>query len=609
MGATRFTRRVGGLLLCGVLALAAGCGGGGGSGGGNGTAAGTGSSADAAGTGTVTQSTPAGATSAPAPVVEMPASRADAARFLTQASFGPTDAEIDHLMAVGYAAWIDEQFALPTASHLASWDAADAAMKAAVPPDAASQEQVLESFWKQALTGPDQLRQRMAYALSQIFVLSLADSVVASDPRAAASWLDLLGGRSFGSYRDLLQAVTLHPLMGIYLSHLKNRKADPNTGRVPDENYAREVMQLFSIGLVELNDDGSARGGGIDTYGQADVGGLARVFTGWSWACADWPSDSCFASNSPFSSSDPGRSAKPMAAYAQFHSTEAKVFLGTTIPAQPTADPNASLKSALDALAAHANVGPFIGRQLIQRLVTSNPSPAYVRSVARAFADNGSGARGDLKAVLKAILMHPEARRMSDSAGKLREPVLKLSAFLRAFPHHSDSGNYRVGNTDSSALELGQTPLRSPSVFNFYRPGYVPPGTAAAAASLVVPELQIAHETSVAGYVNYMRDNLVGGVGRFSAALDRRDLQGDYRAELVLADKPADLVEQIAFKLTYGSAPQALKNEITEAIKKITLPAPDSTGSNQAVIDNGRRMRVAVALLLVLASPEFQVQK
>jgi len=595
LGAKRIARRLGGLLLTWTLVLQAGCGGGSGG-------ADTGSNA---------------AQAAPAtPVVEKPASRAEAARFLTQATFGPTDADIEHLMAIGYAAWIDEQFALPAASHRASWEAADAALKAVTATAAAGQDPVLESFWKQALTGPDQLRQRSAYALSQIFVISMADSVVGSNPRAAAAWLDTLGGHSFGSYRGLLEAVTLHPMMGVYLSHLKNQKADASSGRVPDENYAREVMQLFSIGLVELNEDGSAHVGvnGNDSYAPADVGGLARVFTGWSWACPAWPSNGCFANGSSNGSSDPDRTFKPMVAYAQYHSTEAKAFLGTTIAAQATADPSASLKTALDTLAAHPNVGPFIGRQLIQRLVTSNPSPDYVRAVSRAFADNGSGARGDLKAVLKAILMNPEARRTNDSAGKLREPVLKLSAFMRAFPHRSDSGNYRVGNTDSTASALGQTPLRSPSVFNFYRPGYVAPGTAAAAASLVVPEMQIAHETSIAGYVNYMRDNVSAGVGQFNGTLNgvvlnRRDLQGDYSTEVALAGTPAELVEQVAFKLTYGTATQALKTEIADAITKIALPAPNSSGSNQSAIDNARRARVNAAVLLVLASPEFQVQK
>ena len=283
-------------------------------------------------------------------------------------------------------------------------------------------------------------------------------------------------------------------------------------GRVPDENYAREVMQLFSIGLVELNPDGSARASGgkpLETYGQADIAGLAKVFTGWSWDCPEWPDNSCFFGGSANGNSDPDRSFKNMVGYPQYHAKEEKTFLGTTIAAQTTADPQASLNTALTTLAAHPNVGPFIGRQLIQRLVTSNPSPQYVAAVGAAF--KGSG--GDMKAMLKAVLMHPEARRMSATDGKLREPVLKLSAFLRAFGFTSDTGNFRVGNTDNAGTALGQTPMRSPSVFNFYRPGYVPPGTEAAAAALAVPELQIAHETTAAGYVNFMRDNIAARRG------------------------------------------------------------------------------------------------
>lgn len=536
---------------------------------------------------------------------EKPATRDEAARFLTQASFGPTEASIDRVMAVGYGAWIDEQFALAPTSHRASWETADATIKASGG-SGAGQDQVYESFWRQAITGNDQLRLRTAFALSEIFVISMVDDNVGNNPRAVAAWLDMLGSDGLSTYRQLLESVSRHPMMGYYLSHLKNQKADPRTGRVPDENYAREVMQLFSIGLVELNEDGSAKGG--DTYGPGDIAGLAKVFTGWSWSCPDWPDNACFSNGSVNGVSDPDRSFKAMLGYPQYHSTEEKTFLGTTIAAQTASDPSASLKTALDRLAAHPNVGPFIGRQLIQRLVTSNPSPAYVSAVSRAFADNGSGVRGDMKAVVKAVLMHPEARLKSDRAGKLREPVLKLSALLRAFPHASDTGNWRIGNTDSAASSLGQTPMRSPSVFNFYRPGYVAPGTQAAQASLVAPEMQIAHETSAAGYVNYMRDVVQLGAGATNAAFgNRRDVQPDYSAELALADQPVALVDRVATKLTYGSAPAALKTEISDAITKITIPA--ATGSNQAAIDSAKRNRVNAAILLMLASPEFQVQK
>jgi len=581
-------------VLCASLFLAA-CGGGGGGG-------------EAA--------APAVATPV-AVVVEKPATRATAARFLTQATFGPTDADIDRVMAVGYSAWIDEQFALPATSHRSYFQARDAEIKVANASSSAGQDQVLESFWKQAVSGPDQLRQRSAYAMSQIFVISMVDSGVANDLRAVAAWMDMLGDKGLGTYRDLLENVSRHPMMGIYLTHLRNQKADQRSGRVPDENYSREVIQLFSIGLVELNEDGSARqvnGAAVETYGAADISGLAKVFTGWSWACPDWPDNSCFFSGSVGTNSDPDRGFKPMMGYAQYHSTEEKKFLGVTIAAQTQSDPTASLRTALDTLAAHPNVGPFIGRQLIQRLVTSNPSPTYVRDVARAFANNGSGVRGDMKAVIKAVLMHPEARVMSDTSGKVREPVLRLSAYLRAFPHRSDTGQFKVGNTDNPGTALGQSPLRAPSVFNYYRPGYVAPGTASAGRSLVAPELQIAHETTAAGYINYMRDNVASGVGQNNGTvagvvLNRRDLQGDFSAELAMAADPVALAERVVSRLTYTSA-TALKAEISTTVGLTAIPAlvTSGTGNNQAAINAARRTRVNIAVLLALASPEVMVQ-
>ena len=549
---------------------------------------------------------------------EIPASRSDAARFLTQASFGPTTAAVDRVMAIGYGAWIDEQLAATQASHRSSWEAQDAVVKAANAANTIGQDGIYNSFWKQAVTGEDQLRQRVAFALSQIFVISLQDSTVGENPRAVADYMDMLATRGFGNYRDLLEAVSLHPMMGASLTSLRNRKADPRTGRVPDENYAREVMQLFSIGLLQLNDDGSvkqANGAALETYTPADIAGLAKVFTGFSWACPDWPDNSCFSNGSLNGVSDPDRWIKPMVGYPQFHSTEEKAFLTATVAAQAQSNPGASLKTALDTLYNHPNVGPFIGKQLIQRLVTSNPSPAYVGAVAAAFNNNGSGVRGDLRAVIKAVLLHPEARVVSTSSGKIREPILRLSAVLRAFGFSSDSGNFRVGNTDNAGTSLGQTAMRSPTVFNFYRPGYVAPGTQAAAAGLVAPEMALAQETTAAGYVNYMRDNVSSGVGASATvtvngvSVTRRDLQPDFSAELALADKPADLVELLNTKLTYGGMPDALKTEIRTAVESIAIPVLNSTGSNQAAIDTAKRNRVNAAVFLTVVSPEFQVQK
>ncbi len=546
---------------------------------------------------------------------DLPASRADAARFLAQASFGPTTADIDALMAQGYTAWVDRQFTLPATSHRAWWEARDAAIRLATPTSGAGQDQIWESFWRQAAIGEDQLRQRVAYALSQIFVISALDGNVGNQPRAMAAWLDMLGSHAFGNYRVLLEDVARHPLMGFYLSHLRNQKADPVNGRIPDQNFARESMQLFSIGVLRLNPDGTpvlVNGVPVETYGPADVAGLSQVFTGFSYACPS-TNNNCFFNGSTGGSnniSDPDRFFKPMQAYPQFHSTEAKSFLGATIPAQAVADPLASLKTGLDTLAAHPNVGPFISQQLIQRLVTSNPTPSYVRDVAAVFNNNGSGQRGDLRAVVRAILLHPQAQATGNSVGKVREPVLRLSAYLRAFPHTSDTGQWRVGNTDSATASLGQTPLRAPSVFNFYRPGYVAPGSQSALAGLVAPEMQLLNESSASGWVNFMRDNLNSGVGQFNGTVDnvvlnRRDLQRNWAAEMALATQPAALTAAVADKLLNGRASTTLTTEISTAIGRITIPALNAGGTNQAAIDTAKFNRVKSALLLVLASPEF----
>ncbi len=551
----------------------------------------------------------------------VPSSRTDAQRFLTQASFGPVDTDVERVMAIGYGAWIDEQLARPASSHLANWQAYDAWRKADNTSASAGQDGVFHSFWRTALVGEDQLRQRVAYALSQIFVISMMDGTVGDNPQAAAAYLDMLADKGLGNYRDLLEAVALHPMMGAYLTHLRNQKADPKTGRVPDENFAREVMQLFSIGVVELNADGTPRladGAPIETYTSADIAGLARVFTGWSWDCPDAPDNNCFFSGNVGGSANgyPDRSWRAMVAYPQYHSREEKQFLGVTVAAQDgSADPRASLATALDTLAGHPNVGPFIGRQLIQRLVTSNPSPAYVAAVARVFADNGAGVRGDMRAVVKAVLTHPEARVVSETSGKVREPVLRMSAFLRAFGARSDSGWYRLGNTDDAGSALGQSVLRSPSVFNFYRPGYVPPGTQAAARGMAAPEMQIAHETTAAGYVNFMRDSVQYGVGSSARvtvggeSVNRRDLQPDFNTELALADDPAALVARVNDKLMLGSMPTALASEIESAVESITIPSLNKAGSNQRSIDNARRNRVNAAVFLALVSPEYQIQK
>jgi uncharacterized protein (DUF1800 family) len=370
-------------------------------------------------------------------------------------------------------------------------------------------------------------------------------------------------------------------------------------------------MQLFSIGLVELNVDGRPRGGSgglaLETYSPADVSALAKVFTGWSWACPAPSVMGCFlrgkvnAGNQAYDDRD----LRPMVAYPQHHSIEAKSFLGISIPAGTSAAD--SLRMALDRLAIHPNVGPFLGRQLIQRFTTSNPSPAYVSAVANAFNNNGRGVRGDFKAVLKAVLLHPEARSIGDTTGKLREPVLRLSAFMRAFPHRSVSGKYDMEVTSNPATALAQAPMHSPSVFNFYRPGFVAPGTQSASRGLVAPELQIHNETSAAGYVNFMRDSIGAGVGASAgASMGRRDLQADYAAELALANDVPALVDRVTTRLTYGSIGAARRGEIISAVSSIAIP---SGNSSQNQINAAKRQRVNAALLLTVVAPEFVVIK
>jgi uncharacterized protein (DUF1800 family) len=515
-------------------------------------------------------------------------------------------------MAVGYSAWIDEQFSRPASGYQQAFDQIEAAHMARHG-SSSWEHGTISAWWKAALAGDDQLRQRVAFAWSQIMVISLQDSIVGGNPRAASAWLDMLSQKGVGNYRELLRAVSVHPLMGSYLSHLKNQKADPRTGRVPDENYAREVMQLFSIGLHELNRDGSKKlnaGQPIDTYGAKDIAGLARVFTGFGWNCAD-RSDPCFYNGSPDWQWKPNWQDE-MVGYTKFHSEEEKSFLGTTIAAKVAADPMADLTQALDTLAQHPNVGPFIGKQLIQRLVTSNPSPAYVTAVSNAFENNGAGVRGDLKAVIKAVLMHPEARQVSDTSGKVREPLLRMTAMLRAFNFKSSSGYYVVGRTDNPGTSIGQAPLYAPSVFNYFRPGYVAPGSVSAGRQLVAPELQILHETSAAGYVNTVRDAVDWGLGWDTlSSTGRAEMTMDFTPLIAMWDQPETLVDHVADKLMHEPLPADLRTLIVNAVKTVQVPTPSANAGAGELdwIKQLKQRRAKVAILLIMASPEFQVQR
>ena len=531
------------------------------------------------------------------PPKEAPDTAAEASRFLAQATYGGTETEIARMQRSRYVDWIVDQFKksvnalLPTLTMRLS---ADPALEI-------STQHVNDAYWKLATLADDQLRQRVTFALSQIFVVSLNDDAVSGYPLGLASYYDTLAANAFLNYRQLLEAVALHPMMGLYLSHMRNQKENPARGRVPDENFAREVMQLFTIGLHELSPDGTvrldARNEPIETYTNEDVTGMAKVFTGWSWGGPD-DTDARFNG----STKDPKRETIPMRPYPKYHSSAEKRFLGVVVPAQSTPDPHASLRAALDRLYSHPNVGPFIGKQLIQRLVTSNPSPQYVARVAAQFDDNGEGTRGDMRAVIRAVLLDVEARDAVAAAnpvfGKLREPVLRLAHWIRAFGARSVSGDYRIGNTDSAGSSIGQSAYRAPSVFNFYRPGYVPPNTPVADAGMVSPEMQITHETSVAGYLNTMRTVMEKGIGSGSP----RDVRTDYDEELKVAGSPEQLVERMNLLLLHGAMSAELRAQITQAVASIEVSATDAGSADRA-----RRNRIYLAVYLAMASPEYLI--
>ena len=537
---------------------------------------------------------------------------ADAFRLLTQATFGPTDADISNVMNQGVSSWLDSQLAMaPQANYLARWNADNAATNG----NAGSQT-VDSAIYQAALANPDQLRQRVAYALSQIFVISTQDkSIGNAKSNTSADYYDMLTRDAFGSFRTLIEDVAMHPAMGNYLSTLSNAKENPKVGSIPDQNFAREIMQLFTIGLVKLNIDGTpvlVNGQPVYTYTQSDIDGMSRVWTGWGWY---GPDNSKARWKSSASVLTPDRMWNPMQAYPDYHSTSEKDFLGVVIPVQSTPDPAASRKVALDTLFNHPNVAPFISKQLIQRLVTSSPSPAYVARVATVFNDDGTGVRGNLAAVVKAILMDTEARSATNVTnpgfGKVKEPVLRLTSFLRAYGATSDSGLWLIGTTDDAGLELDQSPLRSESVFNFYRPGYMNAGGATAFNGLVAPELQITTESSVAGYANYMMGVLQRGVGAngLNGQGTRNDVQPNLSGAVALATDSTALVNDVTARLIGDTVNPDLVTQIKIAVDSIVIPAPNKAGTNGPAIAKAKTNRALTAVMLTLASPEYIVQK
>lgn len=540
----------------------------------------------------------------------------DAARFLDQATFGATDADIHHLSMVGYPSWLSEQFAMAQTRMEPGVEQAlivnnpacasgDVKCNGALFEQNSQQQEFVENgFWQQSLTAPDQLRQRVAYSLHEMLVISMASTTVQNMPRGAAQYYDTLGADAFGNFRKLVEDVTLNPMMGEWLAVQGNDKGDATTD--PDENYAREVMQLFTIGLYQLNDDGTQKldgtGQPIPTYSNIDVTGLAKVFTGFSWNVPGDTSDNAWSNCCMYVGPGYGEDLLPMQSYPSHHSTLEKDFLGVTIPASGSPNPTGDLKIALDTLFNHPNLPAFFSKQMIQHMVTSNPSPAYVSRVAAVFKDNGQGVRGDLKAVITAILMDPEARDTATNVsnpqfGKVREALLRYTEWARAFTAQSRTGGYWIGSTEDPIWGLGQMSLRSPTVFNWFAPGYVPPGTSIEQAGLTAPEMQMTNVTSVVGYLNYIQT----AIG--SDANEGFDIFSSYAAETNLAANPGALLDRVNLLLMAGQMDSTLYNEILSAVSAIPIPTGDQNAINAALAARAR-----TAIFLTMASPSYCAQ-
>jgi uncharacterized protein (DUF1800 family) len=519
----------------------------------------------------------------PPPPPPPPITTAEAFQFLNQSTFGATLDDTQSVIDVRYAGWIDQEMTKPASLQLPHLRGLPRPLILAE-----LQADRVDIWFRNVVDGDDQLRQRVAFALSEILVVSQQGALIDA-PYSLADFYDQLALNAFGNYRDLLEIVTLHPAMGVYLSMLGNQKPNPALNIRPDENYARELMQLFSIGLVELNLDGTVRTNGlgqpVPTYDQAVIEGFAHVFTGWNYAGA---------SSFPQAFRNDNNQTVPMQLYPAYHDDGAKLLLnGVTIPAGQTGDQD--LRMALDNIFNHPNVGPFIAIRLIQRLVTSNPSPGYVSRVASVFNNNGFGERGDLGAVVKAILLDDEARPAMhmEIDGKIKEPLLRLTQLWRAYDAQSQSGVFPLF---PAYIIFGQGPLQASHVFNFFSPFFAPPGEIRN-SGLVAPELQIATEYQNTFITNYF---FLLTFNWNSEAQDpgEDDVLIDIAEEMAIADDTDALIDMVANKLLAGRISAALRAELVNMIELVRVAAP---GNDAAV--------VAEAIYFVISSPEFAYQR
>lgn len=523
-----------------------------------------------------------------------------ASRFLAQATFGPTTESIAELRNLGYnySAWIDREVAKPVTL---------AAPLVTAARDAGQITTITNAHNRRArnqvmIAGSDQLRQRVAYALSQIFVISDNISAISGANEGSSSYYDMLARNSFGTFRQLLFDVTRHPMMGRFLSHYKNRKANATAGTRPDENYAREVMQLFSIGLYQLNPDGTYQTDGsgrpLDSYTNSQITEFARVFTGFTDESTN--NTGTGTGRADFPSAAQNYTA-PMRMWDPQHDSGAKNLLSYAGARKPTLPAGQTglqdIDDAINNLVEHPNTGPFIGRLLIQRLVTSNPSDGYVARVAATFANNGRGQRGDMVAVIKAILLDQEARQLAfvldPEHGKLREPFVRVTHLLRAF-RFTVSGTLLPYDFGSAVTEttIGQYPMSAPSVFNFYLPDYEPPGPLSA-AGLVGPEFQILNSVFGITAPNAVYNLIHTNSGNFTL---------DLAPQAAVSDNAGALVDNIDLLLTHGTLSSATRAQVITAINGVTT-AMVPTGSTLALT------KARLAVYLIAISPDFAVLK
>ncbi len=532
----------------------------------------------------------------------------EASRFLAQATFGADRQTIEAAAQMGIEEWIDQQMALePTyilpemiqVYNTALQIFVDNGGDATEYNDRPEWDHFDYAWWQVNMTNNDLLRQRVAFALSEILVIS-TNSNLSNYGEGLGDYYDILIRNAFGNYLDILTEVTFHPSMGLYLSHLNNPKAIPEENIHPDENYAREVMQLFSIGLFELNQDGSrktdADGNFIPTYSNDDIKEFAKVFTGLGPGGLITHNDEQLPSF--------GRGANvidftvPMAMYEDWHEPGEKHLLnGYVIPAGQ--DGVVDVRQAIEHLFNHPNVGPFISRLLIQRLVKSNPTPAYISRVAAAFNDNGAGVRGDMKAVIKAILLDEEARSCEwindPDQGRLREPITRYTQFAKAIGARNQYGLFwNIGRPFQN--DVGQHPLHSPSVFNFYLPDFQPNGPIAA-QGLVGPEYQIHNARTSVGYVNAVNEWAVEAYLLSTWEGDSFFSETDYSGLLEYAKDPDVLINKLDVLLTNGQ----LTDDTRQIIKTAIVPFSDNPV--------GHYNRLKMAAYLFMISPDYNVLK